>query len=342
MKLVMHIGMGKTGTSSIQRALATNHERLAAQRAAYLGMWFDAIDPSFEGLMGQRHFAAGDAEQMHDRALTLRSILARRAASEGIETFLFSNEAIFPSVATMTPFLAALGESLDLRLVTYLRDPRSWLPSAYAQWGIRHKVEGGPIRPFPERARTLIENYEAIRAWVERFPDILVVRRFDKGTDVVADFAAVAGVALEAPGRRYLERDEPAETMLRAEFNSRYPGEVLPERFDRVVINTGRRPVPTVGEIADLCLRYDGIEEIVREKQDLFEFIRDTLGLDFLDGHATEEPAEPPDAAALRSRVVDYLLQISLEQARRIHRLEAMVEELRGRVDAGTGAQPTA
>ena len=200
MKLVMHIGMGKTGTSSIQRALATNQQRLAAQRAAYLGMWFDAIDPSFEGLMGQRHFAAGDAEQMHDRALALRSILERRAASEGIETFVFSNEAIFPSVATMTPFLAALGERLDLRLVTYLRDPRSWLPSADAQWGIRHKVEGGPIRPFPERARTLIENYEAIRAWVERFPDILVVRRFEKGADVVADFAAVAGVALEAPG----------------------------------------------------------------------------------------------------------------------------------------------
>ena len=338
MKLVMHIGMGKTGTSSIQRALATNQRRLAAQRAAYLGMWFDAIDPSFEGLMGQRHFAAGDAEQMHDRALTLRSILERRAASEGIETFVFSNEAIFPSVTTMTPFLAALEERLDLRLVTYLRDPRSWLPSASTQWGIKHKVEGGPIRPFPERARTLIESYEAIRVWVERFPDILTVRRFEKGADVVADFAAVAGVALEAPDRRYLERDEPVETMLRAEFNSRYPGEVLPERFDRVVINTGSRPVPTVGEIADLCLRYDGIDEIVREKQDLFEFIRDTLGLDFLRDDVPEEGPEAPDPVALQGRLVDYLLQITLDQARRIQRLERLVEGTR-RGDE-PGAQP--
>ena len=341
MKLVMHIGMGKTGTTSIQRALAANQRALADQRAAYLGMWFDMLDPSFTGLMGQRRFVAGDAEQMRRHADNLLAILARRAEEEGIDTFVYSNEAMFPAVRAVTPFVAALQERLDLQLVAYLRDPHGWLPSAYTQWGIRHKGHAGPVQPFAERARTLVEAYEDIRPWVEGFPDALTVRRFDRGTDVVADFAEVAGLSLPPPDRRHLERDEPVETMLRAEFNSLYPGEVLPDRFNRVVINTDRRRVPTVEQIADLCLRHDGLEEVVDEKRDLFEFVRETLGLDFLDD-ATEELAEPPDSAALRSRVVDYLLQISLEQARRIHRLETMVEDLRGRVDAGPGAQPTA
>lgn len=340
MKLVMHIGMGKTGTSSIQRALATDQQRLADQRVAYLGMWFDMIDPAYTGLMGHRRFMTGDAEEMRRHARALQEFLARRATDEGIETFVFSNEAIFTSVNTMAPFVEALREGLDVQLVAYLRDPHAWLPSAYTQWGIRHKANEGPITPFAERARTLIQAYESIRGWVADFPDVLAVRRFETGTDVVADFSAAVGIRLDPPERRVLERDEPVETLLRAAFNSRYPGEVLPDRFNRVVINTDRTAVPTLRELADLSLGHDGIDDVVREKQDLFEFVRDALGLDLLGGGSASAGAESADVAVLQSRLVDFLLQITLDQARRIHRLEQAVEELRVRVDAAPEAQP--
>ncbi len=339
MKLVVHIGMGKTGTSSIQRALATSQPGLASQRAAYLGMWFDMIDPAYTGLMGERRFRTSSPDRMRDHAAALHAVLERRAGEEGIETFVFSNESIFSGIRTMAPFLTALQDRLDLRLVAYLRDPRDWLPSAYTQWGIRHKANDGPVQPFPQRARTLIEAYENIRGWVDQFPDVLTVRRFDTGTDVVADFASVAGIALEPLDRRYLERDEPVETMLRAQFNSHYPGEVLPDRFNRVVINTARRPVPSARELADLCLRHDGIDEIVREKQELFAFVRDRVGLDFLSDDAGEAGREVPTAADLQSRLVDYLLEITLDQARRIQRLERLVDDQWAR-EIGGGDRP--
>lgn len=50
MKIVFHIGMGKTGTSSIQAALSQNAGELRKQGALYLGMWFDRLDPSYKGL----------------------------------------------------------------------------------------------------------------------------------------------------------------------------------------------------------------------------------------------------------------------------------------------------
>ena len=37
--LLFHIGMGKTGTSSIQYALDSSADRLAAKGVRYLGMW---------------------------------------------------------------------------------------------------------------------------------------------------------------------------------------------------------------------------------------------------------------------------------------------------------------
>jgi len=327
MKILFHIGMGKTGTSSIQQALQQNTKQLAARKVAYLGMWFTAIHPSFQGLAGQRKFFQSTDEAILGYARRLADVLRARATEDGTEVFIHSNEGLFGQIEKFAPFITELrARGVEVEILAYMRDPHAWLPSAFTQWGIRHKYAPGPIQPFGERARTLIHQYDAIRTWHELFPDLLTLRQHETGTDVVQDFAQTAGLVLETDSNRYLERGEDAEILLRALFNNRFEEEVLPDRFNRIVINTLRRPVTRVPEMAERCFSMEGINDIVAENAEIFGFIRDTFGFDYLPGQATDR--RPVDAAELQSRLVDYLIEISYQQGERITRLERQLREL--------------
>lgn len=327
MKIIFHIGMGKTGTSSIQQALQQNTDRLAAQKVAYLGMWFTAVHPSFQGFAGQRKFFQSTDEAILGYARRLAEVLRARATEDGTEVFIHSNEDLFGQIEKFAPFITELrAQGVEVELLAYIRDPRAWLPSAFTQWGIRHKYAPGPIQPFGERARTLIRQYDAIRTWHAHFPDLLTLRQHETGTDVVQDFAQAAGLVLETDNSRYLERGEEAEILLRALFNNHIEEEALPDRFNRVVLNTDRGPAVSTSEMAERCFSMEGANDIVAENAGIFGFIRDTFGVDYL--HGTAEDRRPVDAAELQSRLVDYLIEISFQQGERIARLEHKLREL--------------
>ncbi|KZZ01031.1 hypothetical protein A3747_20425 [Sulfitobacter sp. HI0076] len=218
-----------------------------------------------------------------------------------------------------------------MSFLAYMRDPRAWLPSAYTQWAIRHKTNEGPIQDFPTAARRLIGQYEGIRFWQQNFGDVLTVRPFEPGFDVVQDFAATVGLTLPDTKTRKLERAEPADTLMRAMFNTRFPGQVLPDRFDRFVTNSSHAPVPSTHEMAERCFCHDGADEIIAEKRNLFEHIRDAVGLDFLEGEPRQ--SKSPDEAELQRRVIDYLVEVTFDQAQRLKRLERLVNELKAHGD---------
>jgi hypothetical protein len=326
MRIVFRIGMGKTGTTSIQHALRNGTGALANQRAAYLSMWFEEIDPAFEGLGGFARFIAGNEQEKVAAADSLHSYMVDRAAKEDIETFVFSNEGVFAAGPQLDPFFRRLkAKGLSMSFVVYLRDPRAWLPSAYTQWAIQHKTNRGPVQDFPSAARRLIGQYEGMRFWIQNFGDVLTVRPFESGVDVVDDFAQTVGLDLPKSEIETLERAEPADILLRAMFNTRFPDQVMPDRFDRFVTNSSQVTVPSLREMAVRCLRHEGAEDIIAEKRELFEFIRDTIGFDFLDGNS--KPSKMPDEEELQRRVIDYLVEVTLDQAQRLQRLERCVEE---------------
>ena len=326
MKLIVHIGMGKTGTSSIQKALRQNEARLAAQSVAYLGMWFTDIDPAFARQEGQRAFFAADADEMAGHARAFATALRRRHEDAGAERFILSNEGFFGRVAKLSPFLNALRGEMDVALIAYVRDPRSWLPSAYTQWGVRHKENTGPVQPFAERAATLVRQYRPLRTWHGDFCDILDVRAYEKGLNVVQDFAAATGIELDMDGKRYLERAEPAEVLLRALFNDRFEDAVMPERFASAVLPQGHVAPVSVAEMAQRCFDQSTLHDIVEENRPHFDYIRDELGIDLTSGDAPQPPE--PDVEGLSRRLLDYLAEVTLTQAVRIHRLERDVKKL--------------
>mgnify|MGYP003672371703 CR=1 FL=1 len=199
MKLILHIGMGKTGTSSIQSALRTNTAALAEQKVHYLGMWFDMIDPAYHGHSGLLDFLALDEAEMQSTAISFFNLMSEKAEANGADTFILSNEGIFGHVHRIKPFLEELRNHVDLSLVAYIRNPYKWLPSAFTQWGLFHKEQKGPLQTFRVRAATLIGQYAAAPVWIETYGDSLTVRLHDTSIDVVEDFCATCGITLPPP-----------------------------------------------------------------------------------------------------------------------------------------------
>lgn len=332
MKLIMHIGMGKTGTTSIQQALKNNANGLADQKTQYIGMWFGMIKPQYDGFDGTNSLLkASNAEQASAAHLFFESLVAHQSTN-GTEKFLFSNEAIFAQTKDFLVFLRTLNTLVDLQLVAYMRDPHEWLPSAYTQWGLHHKTNKGPIQPFSEKARSLIKMYEGFDVLNEHFPEISVIRKYDNTVDVVQDFAQTCGIILEEDSQRLQARNEPTEILLRAAFNNRLQNEVLPNHFEAVVLNP-RRGINVLSDFVEMCFDHGNIPEIVNENREVFEKIETILGpeFDFLSGES--QTVRKPDFDNIQKRLLDFLVEIAFTQGERIKILEKKVKQLEETVE---------
>jgi len=326
MRVIFHIGMGKTGSSSLQYALTHNKEALKAQGAVYIGMWFDMLDADYRGVLHQDRFYLEGPERIAQLAEQFYTVLEEQSARSGATTFIMSNEALSGKAHALEPFITALRKRMDVSVIGYVRNPSSWLPSAYTQWGIRDKTSEGAVQPFGEKARTLVKWYRGILEWNDVFPDLLQVRHYDTVPDVVTDFAQCTGLEINAPDIRVLERAEPSEVLLRALFNNRFPKKVLPAHFDRAVM--GR--IQNVTRLEDAINRYFNMEDtpqILAENNEMFEQYRDRFGIDLLASEVKR--SESPDIESVRSRLLDYLVEITLEQARRLQAVERQLNELK-------------
>lgn len=329
-RLILHIGMGKTGTTSLQHALAASGDVLASQKARYLGMGFDPLGPNFAGAQGLMAIARAAEPNRVKQAERYGAELQRQAERDGITTFVLSNEALFQRPGPMAPFLTRLAQDVELSVLAYLRPPRDWLPSAYAQWGLRHKTQPGPVRPFQELAPMLLKTYAAIKTWQATFGAALTVRAYDPAVDIVTDFAAATGLALTAPAERHLPRGEAAELVLRALFNDRHPQPMPPGSFNRSVLHRMQNPPPSVERMASMAVDISGIDTIIAEQGETFAFIEREFGLDMKLGQGGEAAApvrDTPDEA-FKDRLIDYLVELTLTQSQRLTRLEKAMEAL--------------
>ncbi|MCS0504416.1 hypothetical protein [Ancylobacter mangrovi] len=335
-ELFLHIGMGKTGTTSIQYALGSNQDCLSRQHTQYLGLWFDLIDPRFFGAMGHEVFGALSEAEMRRAAGTFVKRLEQLRAESGITRFIISSEAIYGLTEEnsirladhFAPFIATLRRHLKVRIIVYVRDPYDWLPSAYTQWGIHHKTMQGPVRPYGEMARALVGSYAGLPRWKHHHPDLLEVRRFDKSIDVVDDFCSTVGIELENAQDRVLERTSVAESVFRLVFNNRFEEDVMPDRFDIAMGGLSLSDAPTLHQIIRDGFCYRETADIVEENREMFSSIRDSIGIDFLSGPLN---AELPKEGPVRERLLEQLVYVVAAQSDRIASLEAAVAKLKGR-----------
>ncbi|MDS9468021.1 hypothetical protein RGQ15_10635 [Paracoccus sp. MBLB3053] len=320
MKFVIHIGMGKTGTSAIQSVLAQHSAQLEQQGVKYFGRWLGDEAGKRNGRLGQKDFfKASDAE----KALHAKEIFAQAKAlhrSDKLKTFVLSNEAYWSRANDLKPFLDELKKHAEVEIVGYVRDPAGWLPSAYCQWGVVHKVYKDNLLDYPTMAETLMERYERVKDWLDHFRDDLTIRHYDAVESVVADFLANLGVELTVRRDRSYMRRSDAELLLRALVNDRQEGKTRGTEFDDMMQWKDALAGPSLPDVAGMTLDYSQTQNIIDAHVEDLKLYEQEFGIDLLARKAKEQA--PIDMNDLRLGMVDVLTKLVISQGARIRELE--------------------
>ena len=209
MRLVLHIGMGKTGTSTLQSELAAQARMLAEHGICY-PVVSRAPDHSALNCLVRpldrvprqyRTTRRNDEDAMRRFGEETWSSILRRVRSSGAEVTVLSSEHFFyldrDEVTRLRDLLA--GEFSEITVVAYVRSPPDYYVAVMQQVV---RASDRIVSPADYRIplRNCLERHRGA------FGD-LVVRAFDRDRlvagDVVADFAAVG-----FPNGPSLRRDE--------------------------------------------------------------------------------------------------------------------------------------
>lgn len=207
--VVLHIGSGKTGTTTVQQYLRRHPEQLAGLGVLYprspgrlrhtkLGL---AVLPD-AALAHSRDWLGGDFPPPDVFRRRFRRRLRREIEQSGASRVLFSDEGLF---AVSEAAVGNLREMLDgfirsVRVIVYLRRQDDHLVSRYQQ-----VVKMGEVAPLSTWAtkdftRTY-DYYSRLTIWQRALrPDQLVVRPFERdrfvGGSLLSDFSDAAGLRL--------------------------------------------------------------------------------------------------------------------------------------------------
>lgn len=235
---ILHIGTGKTGSTTIQNLLAANRDRLMAQGFAY------PVSPGHRNHLLLAVFASDERRavrmlritaqtgspgfQRERLAVDLGAELA--ALPDAVHTVIFSSEHLANQVASMADAarLKALLDTWfdDYRILVYLRRQDEYEVSLYSTL-LRAGQTGTAILPPADGARVLDRHdwIGLLDRWGAAFGRAaLLPRIFDRGAfvdgDLLADMRAACGLAplpvpeeeatlnpsLTAPAQEFLRR----------------------------------------------------------------------------------------------------------------------------------------
>ena len=294
MKLIVHVGHGKTGSSSIQQSLKVVRDRLGQQGVHYLGLMLEHAQTEqrkpWQSETGSGlFFDQMDAEQASAELLAVLEGEVEQLRTAGIKRAIWSNEWLLERSQRVLPVLKALEErGLEIEIQCYVRSHDKWIQSAYAQWGLKHKSYTGQVRAFenwlPVFGSRDFRFAPAISLW-HTFGDNLRLFNFDAVDDVVQHFLSVNGLRDIASVTENVSPD-PVSMVAQAVFNSMRQGEVLPSTF-ATVENLLRRHDQVGSHTPPLDALFpsaDALADMVQERSD------DIARIDAL----LEKSGEPP------------------------------------------------
>jgi hypothetical protein len=211
--LVLHLGMGKTGTSTIQFFLRDHRDDLASQGLLYpatpgrgrhhkLSL---SVKPLRE-LERSPEWSRVDQEDPAKFRRRFRRRLMEEVAESGLSRVLLSDEVLFGS---SDPVLRRLGRwtsgiARTKRVLVYLRRQDDHMVSRYQE-----EVKVGEVRRLEawsrQPMRSLYDYYARLRKVQERLaPADVEVRRYERdrfpGGSVLEDFLEAIGVDLSVAG----------------------------------------------------------------------------------------------------------------------------------------------
>jgi hypothetical protein len=210
--LYLHIGIHKTGTTSIQSTLAafddgsTAYFRISNQNAGW-DMFTMFSDRRAEHWLNRRYSPAELAARTKRITETAEAMFGGNRKNYVISGELMSQMFKAQEIGAMLAFMRRFFD--DIRLIVYVRDPASYMRSVMQQF-----VKNGPLKFDLDLAYPDYRN--RLQPWFDAFPpdrrEIVLFdpRRFERG-DVVFDFARRVGIAVRDEDVRRVNESLTAE-----------------------------------------------------------------------------------------------------------------------------------
>lgn len=189
-RLIIHIGIGKTGTTSIQVALDLGRDLL--------------LDAGFlypkTGLAGSGHHLLSplDAVSMGVDVQGLYLALCREINASTAHTVIISSEFFSYAQPSFIEEIKSVFFEYDVTVVFYVREQVGMISSTFLQWQKIGEDYKGTVDRFFLEHKGAFDYMARIQPWVNAFgPENIIARVYDKaviGNDVVKDFAMVCGL----------------------------------------------------------------------------------------------------------------------------------------------------
>lgn len=245
MKLTLHIGMGKTGTTALQTFLSDPGGLPEDIGLLHPGVCLRKLQSDFV-LASQ-----GEVAQTQKLRAALQALEAAALARPGTKTVFWFNESLSSvrprerMVAEIGAFFAQSKVFDELEIIVVLRRQDEWIESAYRQWGLRHKQhhrrEIITSSEFLERSEGSLDYLALYRAWAELGPDVVRVISYDdlrEAGGIVRYFARDLGIEWRDDFARFDEIHEslgPSLCYFNAVLNRGFVGPALPRPFKRLL-----------------------------------------------------------------------------------------------------------
>lgn len=301
--LLLHIGLHRTGTTSLQCFLRANRELLASHG------WLYPVSPIPEHSAAHHYLSWKLAGLLQTRSMSLESILAglRREIDAHPGNLILSSEDFSRLDPAGIEYLKGLFGDFESRVIVYLRRQDLRIESYYHQ-----RVAGGflteTFEDFLEGAIEANDYFQLVSRWAACFgKDKTIIRVLEEGqvTDTRDDFLAqleFAGRAgfLEVERRNVSPAREVTE-LLRKLNVARVEGAIpcgdreFRERYQRPL---AERLASRVRGQATSYLRYHERIELLRRFRDSNgRLAREFLGRDrlFLDEPTPDQPVAPAE-----------------------------------------------
>ncbi|MDP2518843.1 hypothetical protein [Shimia thalassica] len=274
-ELIVHIGAGKTGSTSIQFSMKKAMDVLQERGIGYLGLMLEFAESakgrpwSVEGAP-QKYFSSKEPERTDTAVYNALKNELERLGERGIGRVIWSNEAFLTRSDRIIPLLKKIEEhGVKVQPICYVRRHDEWARSGYVQFGIKFKSYEGDLRNFADwSAAHDMAYFEHLKRWQEHFPS-LEVYNFDAIDNVTMHFLnRIGGDEIEV----VRANDQPSNALLTswAVFNGQRHHTVLPGVFQNVagrlrVLASQQRPVQPLNELMPAKHQLEEIQDTYQD-----------------------------------------------------------------------------
>jgi hypothetical protein len=335
MKLIIHTGHGKTGSSSIQATLKNNVKELGQNKIFYVGLSFE-LSPfkkfDWQKAYGWPELKSLSQSDFNEQLYMVVATTLNELKAQGYKVIIWSNESLFVNVEKLKSVFEKLAADFDVETISFIRRHDKWLRSAYLQWGVKHKAYFGGVKSFAEWAKDGVNFSGKMLKWQSLKGIKCSFINFEECGDVSDAFFKLLDLEYrKLSSSKVNETPSNVELAMFALYNSLFRGPKMPNDL-QVLLN--KYKVKTLLEhdlnIKDIFPNEDQLNNVVQNCNNDANKVNEIFksqGQPIFDFEDNIKNKNVPDITS--EKMIAVLIHIVNEQNNKIDSLNQSVEKLR-------------